>query len=206
MRESALVTAVWLLSATSAPAQTTPSARAWDFRVSAYTYIIPDAANYVQPSLTADRDRWHFEWRYNYEAQKTGSLWIGWNFAGGNAIEWELTPIVGGVFGDLDGAATGYEGSIVWRKMNLYSESEYVIDTSDTSDRFLYNWSQLTYAITDSLRAGLAVQRTRAYQTNRDVQRGGIVEYSYRRVEFTLVLFNPDEDKPTLAFSVGFRF
>jgi hypothetical protein len=60
--------------------------------------------------------------------------------------------------------------------------------------------------VTDSLRAGLVVQRTHAYQTDRDVQRGLILGYSYRRAEFTLCLFNPDVDKPTGAFSVGFRF
>jgi hypothetical protein len=88
----------------------------------------------------------------------------------------------------------------------VYSESEYVIDTADTSESFFYNWSELTYAITDSLRAGLVVQRTRAYQTARDVQRGLIVGFSFRRAEFSFCLFNPDEDKPTSAFSVGFRF
>ena len=183
-----------------------PPVRAWEFFASAYTYIIPDASNYAQPSLTADRGWLHLEARYNYEAQKTGSAWFGVNFSGGDTIEWELTPIFGAVFGEVDGVAPGYKGSITWRKISLYSESEYVIDTANTSDSFLYNWSELTYAITDSLRAGLVVQRTRAYQTDRDVQRGIIVGYSYRRAEFSLCLFNPDEDKPTTAFSVGFRF
>ena len=32
------------------------------------------------------------------------------------------------------------------------------------------------------------------------------VGYAYRRAELTAVVFNPDEDKPTFAFSVGFRF
>jgi hypothetical protein len=160
----------------------------------------------VQPSFTADRDRLHLEARYNYEAQKTASVWMGWNFSGGDTVPWELTPIVGGIFGDVDGVAPGYKGSIGWRKISLYSEGEYVIDTADTSNSFFYSWSELTYAVTDSLRAGLVVQRTHAYQTDRDVQRGLILGYSYRRAEFTLCLFNPDVDKPTGAFSVAFRF
>jgi len=183
-----------------------PDARAWSFFASAYTYIIPDDSNYAQPTFTADRGKLHLEARYNYEAQKTGSAWIGLNLSGGDTIEWELTPILGVVFGDIDGVAPGYKGSISWRGISLYSESEYVIDTSNTSDSFLYNWSELTYAITDSLRAGLVVQRTRAYQTDRDIQRGLIAGYSYRRTEFSFCLFNPDEDKPTAAFSVGWRF
>jgi hypothetical protein len=193
--------------AQTAPAgQAPPPARDWSFFASAYTYIVPDDSNYAQPTFTADRQGLHLEARYNYEARNTGSAWIGWNFAGGDAVEWELTPMVGGVFGDLDGVAPGYKGSLAWRKISFYSEGEYVIDTASTSDSFLYNWSELTYALTGSLRAGLIVQRTRVFQTDREVQRGLIIGYSYRRAEFTLCLFNPDEDKPSTAFSVGFRF
>src|SRR5262245_2305442 len=123
-----------LLAARPASAQTALPAKTWSFAVSAYTYVIPDASDYVQPSFTADRDRLHLEARYNYEAQKTGSLWMGWNFSGGDAVQWELTPIIGGIFGDVDGVAPGYKGSISWRKISLYGESEYVIDTADTSD------------------------------------------------------------------------
>lgn len=179
---------------------------AWSFSATAYTYIIANDSNYAQPTFGADRGRLHLEARYNYEAQKTGSAWAGVNLSGGKTIEWELTPIFGAVFGDVDGVAPGYKGSISWLRLGLYSESEYVIDTSTTSDSFLYNWSELTYALTESLRAGLVVQRTRAHQTDRDVQRGIVVGYSYRRAEFSFCLFNPDDDKPTSAFSVGFRF
>jgi len=203
-----MTAAIGMTLAAPAYAQNAPAAdaRTWEFFASAYTYIIPEASNYVQPTFTADRGRLHLEARYNYEAQKTGSAWIGVNFSGGETVEWELTPMFGAVFGEVDGVAPGYKGSISWRRLSLYSESEYVIDTADTSESFFYNWSELTYSITESLRAGLVIQRTRAYQTDRDVQRGLIVAYSWRRAEFTFCLFNPDDDKPTSAFSVGFKF
>jgi len=37
----------------------------WAFSASAMTYFIPDDRNYVQPTITADRGRLHFEARYN---------------------------------------------------------------------------------------------------------------------------------------------
>ena len=207
MRYLLTAAAMALTCATPASAQTAPPApRAWSFFASAYTYIIPETQNYAQPTFTADHNRLHLEARYNYEAQKTGSVWVGLNFSGGKTVEWELTPIVGGVFGDVDGLAPGYKGSIAWRKLAFYSESEFVVDPADSANNFFYNWSELTYAITESLRAGLVVQRTRAYHTDRDVQRGLIVGYAWRRAEFTFCLFNPDDNKPTSAFSVGFRF
>jgi hypothetical protein len=201
------LTIALLAAAAPALAQPPPAAApVWEFFASAYTYVVPDAPDYVQPTLTADRKRLHLEARYNYEAKKTGSLWAGYNFSGGETVEWELSPIFGAVFGETDGVAPGYKGSLNWRKLGIYSESEYVVDTGDTSNSFLYNWSELTVSPRDALRFGLVVQRTRAYKTDRDVQRGLIVGYSYRRAEFTACVFNPDEDKPAFAFSVGFRF
>ena len=106
---------------------------AWSFSASAYTYIVPDDGNYVQPTFTADRGWLHLEARYNYEALDTGSAWVGYNFSGGEKLAWEFTPMLGGVFGDITGVAPGYKGSLSWWKLELYSEGEYVFDT----ERFL---------------------------------------------------------------------
>src|ERR1044071_8603769 len=82
---------------------------AWSFSASAYTYFVPDDHEYIQPTITADRDWLHLEARYNYEAQHTGSAWAGYNFAGGKKLAWEITPMLGGVFGDTNGVAPGYK-------------------------------------------------------------------------------------------------
>ena len=74
--------------------------KAWSFSASAYTYIVPDFQEYVQPTFTADRDWLHLEARYNYENLETGSAWVGYNFSGGKKLEWEFTPMLGGVFGN----------------------------------------------------------------------------------------------------------
>jgi hypothetical protein len=111
--------------------------KAWSFSASAYTYVVPDDREYVQPTVTADRGWLHLEARYNYEALDTGSAWVGYNFSGGEKLAWEVTPILGGVFGDTTGIAPGYKASLGWLKLELYSEGEYVFDTGSTSDNFL---------------------------------------------------------------------
>ena len=78
----------------------------------------------MQPTFTADRDWLHLEARYNYEALDTGSAWVGYNFSGGETVTWELTPMLGAVFGATDGIAPGYKGSLGWKKLELYSEGE----------------------------------------------------------------------------------
>src|SRR5436190_3578366 len=82
-------------------------AAGWSFSASASTYFVPDDHNYVQPTVRADRGRLHLEARYNYEGLDTGSAWVGCNFSGGKKLTWELTRMLGGVFGDTTGIAPG---------------------------------------------------------------------------------------------------
>jgi hypothetical protein len=200
-------------TATNAPVATNSpppaignDAKTWSFSASASTYLVPDSRDYVQPTITADRAWLHLEARYNYEALDTGSAWVGYNFAGGEKLAWEFTPMLGGVFGETAGVAPGCKGSLSWWKLELYSEGEYVFDTRDSSESFFYNWSELTLAPVDWLRFGLVTQRTRAYQTDRDIQRGFLVGLSYKKVSFTTYVFNPDESRPIVVLSVGANF
>jgi len=182
------------------------AAKRWAFSASAYAYFVPDSREYVQPTFTADRDWLHLEARYNYEDLETGSAWVGYNLGGGEKLAWELTPMLGGVFGNTTGIAPGYKGSLSWWKLEFYSEGEYVIDTGDSSESFFYNWSELTLAPVDWFRFGLVTQRTRVYETDRDIQRGLLVGFSYRQVDLTAYVFNPDESRPTVVAAVSVSF
>jgi hypothetical protein len=221
MRAFQIVCVAMVLCACRAPGQTTTNApvatnspqsaieedtKKWSFSASAYTYLVPDDRDYVQPTITADRNWLHLEARYNYEALDTGSAWVGYNFAGGEKLAWTVTPMLGGVFGDTTGIAPGYKGSLGWWKLELYSEGEYLFDARDSSESFFYNWSELTVAPVDWLKLGMVTQRTRAYQTDRDIQRGFLVGLSYKQVSFTTYVFNPDESKPTVVLAVGVTF
>jgi hypothetical protein len=199
----------WTMFVTSAvyvAAQTPTSAPAWTFDSAVYTYFLPDERNYAQPTITADRDWFHVEARVNYEDRNTGSIWLGYNFSGGETLEWALTPLLGGVFGQTDGLAPGYTGSLSWRRLEFYSEGEYLFDAHDSADSFLYNWSELTFRPAEWFRVGLVTERTRAYETERDIQRGVLVGVTYRNVEATTYVFNPDDSERIVVLSVSFSF
>ena len=200
-----------VLAQATAPATTlavpeTAGEKAWSFSLSAYTYIVPDDREYVQPTLTIDRDWLHLEARYNYEAIDTASTWVGYNFSGGDKLAWELAPMLGAVFGETTGIAPGYKGSLSWWKLELYSEGEYVFDLNDSSDSYFYNWSELTFSPVDWLRFGIVTQRTRLYESDRDIQRGLLVGVSWKALDIAAYVLNPDEDKPTFVFSIGVSF
>jgi len=182
------------------------SERAWSFSASAYAYIIPGEKDYVQPTVTADRGWLHLEARYNYEDLETGSLWVGYNFGIGEKLKLEFTPMFGGAFGDTNGIAPGYKGSLGWWWLELYSEGEYLFDLEESSDSFFYTWSELTLSPLEWLRFGLVTQRTRAYEGELDVQRGFLVGLSYKQLDFTAHVFNLGWEEPTYVFSLGVNF
>ena len=178
----------------------------WSFSISASTYIVPDDREYVQPTFMADRGWLHLETRYNYESLETGSVWLGYNFSFGKKLVVEATPMLGGVFGNTTGIAPGYRFTLTYWKLELSSESEFVFDTGNWEGSFFYTWSELSLSPVDWFRFGIAGQRTRAYQTDVDIQRGLFVGLTYKKIDLTTYVFNLDQSKPTWVVSVGVSF
>jgi hypothetical protein len=178
----------------------------WTIGASVYTYFTDDH-DYVQPTFTADRGALHVEARFNYEGLDTGSLWVGRNFAGEEDadVTWSVTPMLGGVFGEVQGIAPGYRADIAWRALALYAEGEYVVDLGDGSNWF-YNWSELTVSPVERLRVGVVAQRTRVYDTGRDLQRGLLVGLAIGPLDVTAHVFNPDDDEPVFVVSAALGF
>ena len=167
---------------------------------------MPEDQDYLQPTVTADRGSLHLEARYNYEDLHTGSAWIGWNFNVGSTVAFAFTPILGGVFGDTNGIAPGYEGALNWKSLELYSEGEHVIDSDDSSESFFYNWSELSVAPNDWCRLGAVIQRTKTYESGRDLQRGFLAGLSLGEADMSAFVFNPDDDRPIVVVAVDVGF
>ena len=212
LRITSLLVLIMLAATIPARAQTTgapasqPAAPAtpdpaWSFRVSAATYILPDEENYVQPTVTADRGALHLETRYNYEDHESVSAFVGWNLEFGDTVKLALTPMIGGVGGQTDGVIPALTLDFTWRRLEFYSEGEYVIAAGRRNNNFLYNWSELSLWATEWLRAGMVTQRTRifrTFRTTREIQRGALVGVAGSRLEGVVYLFNPGSDDQVL--------
>ena len=183
-----------------------PSGKQWSVYGSLFGYLIPDGRSYVSPTLTADRRSLHLEARYNYENLETGSFWIGRNLSFGSKVTLDLTLMIGGVFGQSNGVAPGYLATLSYRRLTLDAQGEYLFDTSDRSGSYFYSWSELTYSPAEWFRAGLVVQRTKAYQTTLEIQRGFLAGFTYKRADFAAYVFNLGWTDPTVVLSIGFSF
>jgi hypothetical protein len=188
---------------TDSPAAST---KQWSFAFTADGYVVPHGRSYVNPNFTADRGKLHLEARYNYEDLDTGSFWGGYNLTLGQKLVLEATPMIGGLVGNTAGIAPGCTFALTYKRFELSSQGEYVFDTKDTSGSFFYNWSELTYSPAEWFRTGLAAQRTKAYHTSLNVQRGLLVGFSHNQLEFTTYVFNLGWTDPTLVFEIGLNF
>lgn len=178
----------------------------WTGSLSAFWYLLPDDENYVSPIVVARRDRLHLEARFNYEDRDTGSFFGGWTFTAGKTVEFEATPMLGAVTGQTDGIAPGCTFSLAWKQLAWYSENEYVIDFADRESNFYYNWSELTWEPLDWLGAGVVTQRTRVYETDRDVQRGILARFTRGRFSAAGYWMNPGSEDDFGIVSLGLEF
>jgi len=186
-----------------APAEPLPE---WTFAGSVDGWFVPEEEFLVVAIVRADRGNLHLETRYNDEERGTGSLWAGWTFSFGEKVTLDLTPMLGALAGDLDGVAPGVELDFNWKRLSFYFEGAYIHDLDDSHESFVYGWSELSFAITDWLDAGLVGQRTRLYDNGLDVQRGLLIGLSWRRLGLTGYFFNPGGDDHFEVVSLSVEF
>jgi hypothetical protein len=172
----------------------------------ALAYLVPEHEDFVMVIAPVDVRRLHVEGRYNYEALRSGSVFAGVNASWGDRLKLKLTPMIGGVFGELDGLVPALRLSLAWWKLDLYSESEVVVDLDDPGASFFYDWSELGFSPLAWLRFGAVIQRSRVFLMPRDFQRGLFVAATIRFVTLSVYEFNLGWTTPTWVFALGVSF
>ena len=181
------------------PAAKEPEAESssWEFGLSGALYVLPDEADFVQPTFKADRGLSPFRDPVQLRGPRLGVLLRrGELRARGDKVKLALTPMVGGLVGQTDGIIPALEADLTVGPFEAYGEAEYVFDLNDSSSKYFYMWSELSVWPTEWLRAGMVTQRTRVYQTERDIQRGaargGVVQEGRR----CRLLLQPGQRRP----------
>jgi len=171
-----------------------------------FYYAMRDQPDFGVGVASTNRGPLHLEARYNYEARDAGSAFLGWKFSGGDTVTFEFTPIAGVLFGAARGAIPGFEASVAYGSLDAYIEAEYVFDTENQSDSYYYAWSEIGWKPTEWLRLGLAGQRTRVVQSNRDLQRGLFAQVILPKATLGVYVFNPDTGSRYAIIALGVQF
>lgn len=162
----------------------------WDVSAVVLAIFTPDNT-FMLPIAYVNYKRWHFEPRYNYENLQTFSAFVGYNFHGGKKLRYLLTPMVGGVVGQTDGIAPGFEMDLSLGRWGFYTETEYVFDLIAAEDSYFYAWSQIRFAITNWMVLGLVGGRNRVYQNDLEIQRGVSLGFVKGKNAITGYYYNP---------------
>jgi hypothetical protein len=177
----------------------------WVFAAEANLYTLPDVT-YLNPVITADKNYLHLEARYNDEDLETGSVFAGINFQTGESFEINVTPIIGAVFGNSNGVAPGYLLEINFDKFTLSSEGEYFFSSDDKEFNFFYSWSEFVYSPADWIWFGIAGQRTRAFETDLEIQRGLVLGFAKENFSVAGYVMNIGFGDVFGLISVGYEF
>jgi len=178
----------------------------WRLAASVYGYVVPDEPDFVMAIVPVEIGGLHLEGRYNYEAVRSGAAFAGVNAGWGKVLAFHVTPMIGGVVGDVDGLVPALRLTLAWRKLDLYSESEVVIDFHDAGASFFYDWSELGVSPIARVRFGAAAQRSRVFHTPLDIQRGLFASVTIRFLTVTLYEFNAGWTTPTWVGAVTASF
>jgi hypothetical protein len=158
------------------------------------------------PIITADNTNLHIEARYNYEDLKTFSGWVGYNFFGGEELEYLITPMIGSAVGRTIGIAPGLEFTFSYVGIELYSESEYLFDFESKENNFFYNWTDFTYSPLDWLWFGISGQITKVYETEVETDRGLILGAEYKNFQITGYFYNVFTDDAFFMLALAKEF
>jgi hypothetical protein len=174
--------------------------------ITGYYYAMRDESDFGVGVAAINRDALHLEGRYNYEARDSGSLFIGWNFSGGESVTFQFTPILGVLFGESRGVIPGFEATVAYGSVDFYVEAEYVADSRHHDDSYFYAWTELGWKPTDWLRLGLVGQRTHTVHTDRDFERGLFAQVIFGPATLGIYAFNPDSSSRYVIGALGVAF
>ncbi|BDB24765.1 hypothetical protein CTP10_R21270 [Cupriavidus sp. P-10] len=187
----------------SAPS-TTAEAPAWSGGVSAYLNLPKGSEAYVTGIAIAKRGALHLEARSNYEGMDAYSFFVGYNLGWGDALRLDFTPILGVVTGSTHSVVGGFEATLTGRYADAYIEFEYVPDAEPSG--YVYAWTELAWRPRDWLRLGLAAQRTRVPDNDRNLQRGVFAQVKGKHVSCAVYWFNPAAHDQIGVVSVALSF
>jgi len=193
------------LAGTGSEAESEDEAKAWHFGASLSWYFVHDATNFGVPTATADHGPLHLEARYNYEALRTASAFVGWNFEFGKTVTFGLTPMVGCMVGDAGGPIVGLEVSLGWGPLSFSSQDEWVYDVRGGGG-FFYAWTELDVRPWHWLRAGVVLQRTRVFHTARELVFGPLIGLNVWKLDLTAYWVQPRGIDEFVVVALGITF
>jgi len=165
-----------------------------------YCYVEKDKANIWVRMIHYRTPRgWYAEGRYNYEAERSLSIYVGKEFtrkvrkgfARKSKLSMAVTPLAGIVVGDFRGLSAGLNLKLGYGKFFFGSQSQYTTSAETNALDFFFNWSELGCQPAPWIYFGLSVQHTYYDVLNINLfDPGAVIGFEIGRWAFPFYCFN----------------
>lgn len=150
-------------------------------------------------------DGLYAEFRYNYEALNTFSMYGGKSFSGGRKLQFVITPMLGFSAGDFTGISVAANTEAEWSALYFSCQSQYSIATSPENADFLFNWAELGYMAGAHFFGGLAMQYT-VEQSSYELDPGVVGGVNFRNISIPLYVFKPFSKGRFFILGINFQY
>lgn len=131
------------------------------------------------------------ELRYNYEAAKTASVYVGKSWQKKGVFEYNLIPMLGLVWGGYNGSSLAMNAEAGYKKIFVSMQTQYTISSSTVKENFFFNWTELAYQPKKWYYAGVSTQQTKSYNGRFKSEYGLLAGFIINKVSIPVYMFNP---------------
>lgn len=184
MKKTFLIIILSILMQPDAAAQTKTGVENYNFLNTGEGYVWMPVVHHQ------GRKGFYAEMRYNYEANRTASLYAGKSFGKEGTITWCFTPMAGIVFGNYTGFSAAVNTSLEYKKFFLSGQTQYTLNNRTRQDHFFFNWSELGYQPVKWFYAGISTQFTQLYKSTFAAEYGLMLGIVIKKITIPLYVFN----------------
>jgi hypothetical protein len=169
-----------------------------------YFYMDKNAITYTPVIWYQANSNWYAEARYNYDAEKTLSVYAGKTFEKKSTISYSVSTIAGILIGQFKGGAIAVNTELEYKKIFLSLQSQYTFSIKYPNTNFIYNWGDIGYSYSSVLSAGVSIQQTSLCSSQSD--RGLFIKAEFGNWTLPFYLFNPEKNDRYAVLGLNFSW
>lgn len=148
----------------------------------------------------------HTEVRYNYEERKTASVYVGQNFRRDSILSYSVTPMLGWVFGEFNGASAAVNADADYKKFFASLQTQYTVSKDGASQNFFYYWAEAGYQPADWFFAGISTQLTKVYKETAVTEYGTLVGFNIKKITIPVYVFSPFSSRRNFIVGINIEW
>ena len=169
-----------------------------------YYYMNNKAFSFTPVLWYQGNSGWYAEVRYNYEAEKTLSVFMGKTFVNTSSFSYCISTMAGVVTGEFNGVALALNAELEYKKLFFSLQSEHTFSIENRNTNFIYCWSDVGYRPFDWLSTGFSIQQTSLCGAK--FEKGFFIRAQWRNWGLPLYVFNPEKAGKYVVLGLNFTW